>query len=240
MTADSSPDDLKPTTVDYVAVAAKAALGAVPFAGSLLAELAGTVIPNQRIDRIVRFASQLEARLTQVERDAIRSNLADENFTDLMEEGLRQAARSTTDERRAHIASVVANSLTSEHISFVESKHLLRLLGEINDIEVVWLRFYLHREMNGDQEFRSKHEDILSPVAAHLQSSQAEIDKEILQKSYKIHLCQLGLLRERYQMDPKTQLPTFDKMRGELKVSGYELSRTGHLLLKLMGLADQE
>jgi hypothetical protein len=237
---DKSRDDLNVTRVDYVTVAAKAALGAVPFAGSLLAELAGTVIPNQRIDRIVRFASQLETRLANVERDAMRSNLADENFTDLMEEGLRQAARSTTDERRAHIASVIANSLTSERISFVESKHLLRLLGEINDIEVVWLRFYLHPEMSGDQEFRSKHEDILTPVAAHLQSSQAEIDKEILQNSYKAHLCQLGLLRERYQMDPKTQLPAFDKMRGELKVSGYDLSRTGHLLLKLMGLEDQK
>ncbi len=37
--------------MDYVASAAKAALGVVPFAGSLLVELAGTVIPNQRINR---------------------------------------------------------------------------------------------------------------------------------------------------------------------------------------------
>jgi hypothetical protein len=32
---------------DYVTSAAKAVLGVVPFAGSLLAEVAGTIIPNQ-------------------------------------------------------------------------------------------------------------------------------------------------------------------------------------------------
>ena len=53
--AESKPQDivLKNNSADYVASAAKSALGAVPFAGSLLSEIAGNIIPNQRIDRIV-------------------------------------------------------------------------------------------------------------------------------------------------------------------------------------------
>lgn len=47
---------------DYVALAVRGALGAVPFAGSLLAELAGSVIPNQRIERIAKFAGALDRR----------------------------------------------------------------------------------------------------------------------------------------------------------------------------------
>src|SRR5947209_4007790 len=87
---------------DYVVTAAKAALGAVPFAGSLLAELAGIVIPNQRVERIVKFARELDVRVSGLEQTYIRTQLNNENFTDLMEEGLRQAARSTSDERRQH------------------------------------------------------------------------------------------------------------------------------------------
>ena len=50
-----SSDPLANRVPDYVVTAAKAALGAVPLAGSLLAELAGSIIPNQRIERIVAF-----------------------------------------------------------------------------------------------------------------------------------------------------------------------------------------
>lgn len=238
MAEDKPIDALAPKTADYVASAAKAALGAVPFAGSLLAELAGTVIPNQRIDRIVRFAAELEQRLAGIEHHVVRAQLSNENFTDLMEEALRQAARSTSDDRRRHIASVIANSLTSDDISFVESKHLLRLLGEINDIEVVWLRFYLRPTKGGDEEFRSKHGEVLAPAAAHMGSPQPEIDRKTLQDSYKQQLCRLGLLRERYRTDPRTKMPEVNRSTGGVKVAGYELTRLGRLLLRQVGFTD--
>lgn len=103
---DNDNESLEPLDmqkVDYVASAAKAALGAVPFAGSLLIELAGTVIPKQRIDRIVNFAKALETRISKIEQEFVRAQLKDESFTDLMEEGLREAARSSTDARREYI-----------------------------------------------------------------------------------------------------------------------------------------
>lgn len=225
MDHDKPSGSLAPSTSDYVASAAKAALGAVPFVGSLLAEIAGSVIPNQRIDRLVRFAAELEERLNAVDQATVRAHLTDENFTDLMEEGLRQAARSTTDDRRRHIANVIAGSLASNDISFIESKHLLRLLGEINDIEVIWLRFYLNQVMQGDEEFRAKHDQVLAPVMASMGSPRAEIDKETLQLSYKEHLEQLGLLQERYKLDSKTKLPELDRTSGRPKVRGYELTR---------------
>jgi hypothetical protein len=125
----------------------------------------------------------------------------------MVEEGSHQAARSTTDERRAHIANVIAGSLQSEDISFIESKHLLRLVGEINDIEVIWLRSYLGPMMKQDAEFRVKHQHLLAPQMATMGSSQAAVDKETLQQSYKQHLQQLGLLKERYRVDSKTNMP---------------------------------
>jgi len=54
-------DSLKPKTMDYVASVAKAVLAEVPFVGSLLVELAGVVIPNQRLDRVAKYRSSRES-----------------------------------------------------------------------------------------------------------------------------------------------------------------------------------
>lgn len=223
---------------DYVASAAKAALGAIPFVGSLLVEIAGVVIPNQRIDRITKFAKALESRLDDLEREFVASQLKDEGFTDLVEEGLRQAARSLSDERREYIAAIIANSLTSEDIDYHESKHLLRILGEINDVEVIWLRFYLVPTMGGDEDFRGRHKEILEPVPAYLGSSQDVLDKAALQDSYKEHLAQLGLLERRYRTDMRTKQPDYDTFTGAQKLRGYRITPLGRLLLREMGLGE--
>jgi len=72
-----------------------------------------------------------------IEQEFVRSQLTNENFTDLVEEGLRQAARSVSRDRREQIAALIANSLRLQDISYVESKHLLRILGELNEIEII-------------------------------------------------------------------------------------------------------
>jgi hypothetical protein len=238
MQKDNSNISLQPSSTDYVASAAKAALGMVPFAGSLLAELAGTIIPNQRIDRIVKFAEKLNEKLSEIEEDFVRSQLTNENFTDLLEEGLRQAARSVTNERRDYIASLIARSLTDKDVEYIESKHLLRILGEINDIEVIWLRFYLVPTFGGDKIFRETHTKILEPVIATLVAPQGTLDKSALQESYKEHLTQLGLLEHKYQTDIQTRTPEFDSFTGGLKTAGYEISPLGRLLLRHIGLGE--
>jgi hypothetical protein len=223
---------LNSDSADYVASAAKSALGIVPFAGNLLAEIAGNVIPNQRIDRIVKFAEALQERLSALEESVVKANLSNENFTDLVEESLRQASRSLSDERRSYISSMVVNSISSEDIEYFESKHLLRILGELNDIEVIWLRFYLNPVMSGDKEFREKHNHILNPIGARFGSAQPEIDKSTLQNSYKEHLASIGLLEKEIDMDTSS--------RGvKLKTKGYKITSLGRLLLRELGFSDE-
>ena len=124
-------------------------MGAGPFAGSLLSELAGTIIPNQRLDRISKFVLILEGKLSNLEQEFIHSQLVNEKFSDLLEESARQAARSLSDERREYIANLITNSLSRQDIEYNESKHLLKILSELNDIEVVWLWFYLEPTLSG-------------------------------------------------------------------------------------------
>jgi hypothetical protein len=228
--------------IDYVASAAKGILGITPFAGSLLVELADILIPNQRMERIARFAEILEKKFATLKQEFIRAQLTNENFSDLLEEGLRQVSRSLTDERREYIANLITNSLSSQDVEYVESKHILRMLSEINDIEIIWLRFYLISTRGGDDKFREKHSKILGTIVVTAGDSVLMYDKRTLRDSYKEHLSRLGLLEPQYQMDSKTHLPAFGKSSlgttSGLQVQNYQITPLGKFLLKQIGLSE--
>ena len=229
--------ELNNRPVDYVTIAAKGCLGAVPFVGSLLAELAGNVIPNQRIDRITQFARELETRLGQLERTSLQARIATPEGADLLEEAMRQAASSLSDERRGYIARLIENGLSSSEINDQESKHLLRILGELSDVEIIWLRFYADASLGRDKDFREKHAAVLEIEPAYMGASQSVHDKNSLAKSYKLHLARLGLLQERLAIDQKTKLLKIDN-QGRTEVNGYTVSSLGRLLLRSIGLSD--
>ena len=238
MNEKSSQDKFELKTVDYIASAARAGLGAVPFAGSLLVEIADYIIPNQRMDRIIDFDKRLDGRLEILEEKFIRTQLEDESFTDLLEEGIKQVARSISEERRDYIANLIMKSLTKEEVSYMESKHLLNLLGELNDIEIIWLRFFLDPTIKGDKEFREEHKDILNSVMATLKSPPEEIDQEAIQESYKDHLERLGLIKSEFNLDRDTNIPEYDST-GNLVVRRHSLTRLGDLLLRMIGLSGE-
>lgn len=220
---------------DYLASAIKSLVGAVPFAGSLLSEIVGTVIPNQRIDRIAKFTYALQRELERLDEEVVRAKLADENFTELVEEGLRQAVRSTTEDRRTYIASILGASLTADHISFVESKYLLRLLGEINDIEILRLGSYLYSTgQDGRNQYLRQHALVLDAVDAGNGDPTEHRVKAALQKSYDNHLEQLGLIKAAYSIDSQTGLPRLDHA-GRPQVQYYEITSIGELLLRSAG-----
>jgi hypothetical protein len=227
-------------SIDYVASAVKSLVGAVPFAGSLLVEIAGNVIPNQRLDRLTRFALILDSRIKNLEQEYIRSQFSNEYFSDLLEEGLRQAARSLNDERREYIANLITNSLSQKDIEYFESKYLMRILNEVNDIEIVWLKFYLGIIFGGDKEFQENHAAILSPITATLGGPEKDLEKEALQTSYKDHLSQLGLLRPHFETDTKTHLPVYDRFTGGQKIRSYEITSLGRLFLRFLGLSNSD
>lgn len=221
-------DNVDINKIDLLVSTAKSLVGIVPFAGPLLSELVGNLIPNQRIDRLSKYVVELDNKLSQLNVEFIKKELKKEECVDLFEEGFRQASRALSDERRAYIASVVKNGLSNEHISYIETKYILQLLESLNDAEVIWLRFYLEPSLGPvDVEFREKHQNILNPVSATLGSSQDEIDKEALQSSYAEHLERLGLLRPHYQIDSKTGIPRFDTFSGKPSVSYYDLTNLG-------------
>ncbi len=237
--AEQLPAEIRNAANDYVVLGVRAMVGAVPFAGSLLAELAGVVIPNQRIERIAKFAARLELRINGLEREAFSNRFSDEGFTELLEEALRQAARSTTDDRREYLASLVAHSLTSEEQGENDHRHLLRILGEINDTEVIWLRSYVGAYTGSTDTFRAVHEATLRPARATLSGPQEEADRQTLQESYLNHLAALGLLKRSLKLDRNKQ-PEMDSSSRNFAYTSPGTTPLGRMLLRVIGLLPPE
>lgn len=222
----------KNSKIDLLVAATKSVVGVAPFVGPMIQELISTLIPNQRIDRLSKYVLELEQKFVKFDKEIVENKLTDENFTDLIEESLIQASRALSNERIKYISSLIENSLDEKHISDIEHKHLLMLLKEINDIEVLWLRYYLIPTLDDDKEFRDNHINILSPVIITYDSTQGEIDKSALQKSYKEHLSNLGLLERKISV----------KIGGSsaLETEGYKITSLGKLLLKQIGFKHDE
>jgi hypothetical protein len=227
-------DDIKQNNRTDITVATiKSIAGPIPFVGPMIQEMVDVIIPNQRIDRLSKYVLELEKKLTRFEQEKIENKLKDEYFVDLMEESLIQASKALTNERLEYISSIIENSLDKEHILDIENKHLLTLLKEINDIEIIWLRYYLVPTMDGDVEFRNKHKDVLELISPTLGSKQEERDKAAIQISYKEHLSTLGLLEKKISVK-------IGGSTNELETKGYKITPLGRLLLKQIGFKNDE
>lgn len=221
---------------DFTAKIAKTVVGLVPYGGGVLAELVDSIIPNQRMDRLVKFCKELDDRILKIKNKDIAELFQNEEFVDLIEESFIQASRATTDERRGYIISIVVNGITDITVTYQNSKYLMRLLSELNDLEVIWLRFYLDPTMEGDKEFRKLHANVLSPVRSYMGADKETVNKASIQKSYKEHLERLQLIKGKINFDRKTKLPEFDPSTGMQKVSYYQITTLGRMLLEHIGL----
>lgn len=228
------PDSLEDNARDHLTSSAKAILGAVPFAGSVLAELAGVAIPNQRLDRVARFAAELDRRLSGVEDEIIKRKWSDDDFLELAEEVVRQAARATSEERIQYLALVLVKAMTDEDVKESERRHMLRILGEINDVEVVWLVHEAGVYVQGIHEFRATHAEILeSKVYAAFDSDRERLKYGAMRESYRSHLLSLGLLEKTVRVG-RGNAPEIDSVSRDFRYE-YSISTLGLLLLDMIG-----
>ena len=220
---------------DHIVTVSRMGLGAVPVFGSALSELATMIIPNQRLERVVDFAQKLHEKTKNLEESFISTQLTDENFVDILEEGMTQAAKSVAEKRRGYIASVIAHGLSEDQIEFMETRRVLKLLSELNDNEIILLRFYLVPTIGGDEEFRSKHESLLKVRPATINAQQRDVEKEAIHNSYIENLCNYGLLRKEYSVDITDKIE-YDKSTQAPKIRRTVITSLGKYFLRQIGL----
>lgn len=231
-------DELKSNKADHAALIAKGTVGAIPYLGGIAAEIIGTLIPNQRIDRIVRFLEKLDLRLGDLESERVKAKLRQSNVIDLVEDSFHQAARALSDERLIYLAALLAGGITDDLISCEETKRLLGILGEINDVEVVILASHdISKHHQRDPGFWQRNGAALAPRAPHSGSSEKEMDEAAIHNSYKQHLVQLQLLTPSFPSVRRGEVPEFDQATGMIKAPSYGLTWLGRLLLRRIAMA---
>ena len=97
--------------------------------------------------------------------------------------------------------------------------------------------FLLEPTINGDEEFRQKHQNVIEPVRTYIGVDDNILEKRDIQESYKSHLERLGLIKSKYRIDRKTGLPQFDQ-QGMPQISHRFITPLGKLMLKRIGLID--
>ncbi len=75
--------NLDDNKTDFAVAVAKGTLGAIPGVGGIAAEIVGTLIPRQRLDRIAEFLEILGEKVAGVERDMLEQKMKSEEFIDL-------------------------------------------------------------------------------------------------------------------------------------------------------------
>jgi hypothetical protein len=228
----SQPDQLDNHYVDHLAAIGRSVASVVPFAGGLLAEVVGTVIPGQRADRIAAYLRELNTRV-ELLADQVKAGLASNaEKIGLIEEGGFQAARATSSNRISQIVEAVARGIAEEDAEIVRRKRLLLILGELDDDEIGLLNAY-GRSYGGMD--RLAFESVSRPMPVHMQAPPSLFEQNELYEAGVSHLSRLQLLSKNYGHVKRGEMPPFDPQTGDFKHT-VEISLLGRMLLTEIGL----
>lgn len=202
---------------DLAAALARGVAGGIPVVGGLVAEVVNSVIPNQKIDRVVAFVELLAEQADRVEtRQALlEARLKTPEGSDLLEEGIVQASRAVSAERRRQIANILVNGVTDRDLKYDRVRKLLAILESLTDSELVLLVYYSKLATMGSswhQAMMARHPELLRPATREIGAPQAEVDRWALRDGYERTLVSQGLL--------------------EQSGSRFEITALGRLLLK--------
>lgn len=227
--------NLNENNVDMATSLTKGIVGMVPVMGSIMAEVVGMIIPNQRIDRIAKYIELLEKKLEGIDQDILKLKIQDEYFIDLLEDSMLLASRAITEERKDYIATIIKNSITKNELNHLEDKRILNILSQINDGEIIILQSYalIGQEQ---RDYINTHSDILETPLVHMNSSVEEIDRKAIYQTFRQNLVALNLLIPKYIKPKKNELPEFDNKTGMIKATGYSVTSLGKLILRYLDL----
>ena len=132
--------------------ATKSILNLIPLAGSVLAEIVDTLIPNQRLDRIADFLKHLQARIS--EEDLERIKTLPERM-EILEEGVLQAGLTPHKDRISRIAQITAKGITQDEIDRDKISLLLETIKNISTTDLILLIY--HKLLNEKRHTCGKH-----------------------------------------------------------------------------------
>jgi hypothetical protein len=189
---------LDTNTKDRLASIAKSAAGALPFVGTMVCEVIDSIIPGLRFERVVSYLKIIDERVGAIDERLrnFQNNLNNEDGLDIFEEGIIQASRAVSEERKQRLARLVTNALSADQLKYSEGRKLLNIYRELTDPEIIWLIYYSLNPVMGKgphTDWVEKHPDVLNPISRVMGAPQEQHERGALQDSYKLTLSRLGL-----------------------------------------------
>jgi hypothetical protein len=238
--------DLRANALDHGVALLRGLAGAIPLAGSLLAEILGSIIPRQREDRLAAYLEAVARRLdeTRGQVDTIAQLVAElsPNGLALFEEGARSAVRALTPDRIRGIARIVADGLTAADEDAARERLVLELLDTLTDADVS--RLYGMTQTKSWGEVRAERvarglppdpvPDV-EPVPTTVQEAHAlslrRAETRALDTYEPLRLVRLGLLVEKLEVQPLKRLLGGGAYAPPPRPVGYQLTPMARLVL---------
>ena len=226
------PPQLQSQPTDLAAAVWRALGGSVPGAGALVAELACSIIPNQRLDRIAIFAARTAEKLTELtgnldDLEAQIRSLSDQKRA-LFQEGAAAAANALGQERIERIARLVAEGMTSTDETAELERQLVDLLSRLSDADLA----VVHRRMFPEERTSPLAETESAPEVRPedtLEQATRKIELDAIQRYRAKRLTQLGLFLEVLSTEEASSI-------GEDRVAVGKPTALAMVLMRRLGL----
>jgi hypothetical protein len=210
----------------------------------MLSEVVTSFIPNQKIERVITYLQVLDIKLQHIQEDLREQKLKSAEGLDLLQDSMNQASRAVSDERLEYIASLLKNGLTSDALDHTETKKLFSILNELNDAEIIILKYHSVSSYDEREGFAAKHAEVFTPIDLYKRPfkgpSQQDRDKAAIRDTYETKLYDLGLLKRSYKAPKKGETPEFDDKTGMLKSTGYRITPLADAFLRYLDIAEEE
>ena len=181
------------TIQKYAGAFIKGGLASIPGVGGFIVEMINVTIPNKRLNRVEKLFHKLSSRVSDIEEQLLEQKFTCDDFTDICEEVVAQSITANSDQRLEYLAFILEDGIRQEQIEFFKVKRLLKILDDVNDVEVILLQSY-ERE-NNSEGFRRKHLNVFD--CSKMNPEKAKEHKVML-NNYESHLINLGLIGKSY------------------------------------------
>lgn len=193
-------NSLDSNTIDKKVAILKAAISSIlpGFAGNLISEIVGSLIPNQQMDRVVECLKEINSiveenstRIRNVEELLSKITASKSNLL-LFEQTIRYSSQTESLIKHHSYAYFIFNVILEKEYDEGEKEYVLKIISELNEIEILLLIALENVEHSLDESaFYNKYGKFIQRKSEF--GSQEEKDFNSLQDAYFCDLVIKGL-----------------------------------------------
>ena len=227
--------DLQQNKTDVITSVVATATSYIPVAGGAISEIIRMVIPKQREDRIAKFLTDIDKRLSELEITVEKLQTIFENtkYGEFTFECLRDVVNDKFEEKMIYYQKLYITGITSEEQEMINISNLMRLVSDMDYKEILYLKFYYYADCVNRQIIQ-EIQQLLNQGSVipnyTMDMNPNEMDSETYKQITLNSIVTKGLLERKIEYIGKNK-------REKIK---YRLTPLGRLLLRKIGEIDNE